>query len=94
MVAGKIETGLNRAREVYQNRTCRVKELKAEGKQIIGYLDIYPVLEMLTALDLAPFRLLGDMNEPITRADACLPTMVCPFLRSTMDLGSPTRSLL
>ena len=29
----------------------------------------------------------GDINEPITKADACLPTMVCPFLRSVMDSG-------
>jgi len=79
--------GLNRAREIYQNRTSRIKELKAEGEKIIGYLDIFPVLEMLTALGLVPFRILGDMNEPITKADTCLPTMVCPFLRSAMDLG-------
>ncbi|MFQ5996755.1 MAG: 2-hydroxyacyl-CoA dehydratase subunit D [Dehalococcoidales bacterium] len=87
MVTGKIESGLNRAKEIYQNRTRRVKELKAEGKKIIGYLDIYPVLEMLTALDLVPYRILGDMREPITKADTCLPTVVCPFLRSVMDLG-------
>jgi len=81
------EVGLSRAKEVYQDRTRRVKELKAEGKKIIGYLDIYPVLEMLTALDLVPYRILGDMREPITKADTCLPTVVCPFLRSVMDLG-------
>lgn len=80
-------TGLNRAKEIYQDRTRRAKELKAEGKQIIGYLDIYPVLEMLTALDLVPYRILGDMSEPITKADICLPTVVCPFIRSVMDLG-------
>ncbi|MFC2066381.1 2-hydroxyacyl-CoA dehydratase subunit D [Chloroflexota bacterium] len=79
--------GLKRAREIYQDRTVRVKELKAEGKRVIGYIHIYPVLEMLTALDLVPFAILGDMNEPITRADACLPTVVCPYLRSVMDLG-------
>ena len=79
--------GLNRVKEIYQDRTRRVKELKAEGKKVIGYLDIYPVLEMLTALDLVPYRILGDMGEPITKADTCLPTVVCPFLRSVMDLG-------
>ena len=81
------EAGLNRAREIYQDRTRRAKELRAEGKKVIGYLDIFPVLEMLTALDLLPYRLLGDMSEPVTRADTCLPTVVCPFLRSVMDLG-------
>jgi len=79
--------GLSRAKEIYQNRTERAKELKAEGKMLLGYLDILPVLEMLTALDLVPFRLLGNMDDPITKADACLPTVVCPLLRSTMDQG-------
>ena len=79
--------GLSRVREIYQDRSRRAKELKAEGKKIIGYLDIHPVIEMLTALDLVPYHLSGDINEPITKADICLPTVVCPFLRSTMDLG-------
>ena len=79
--------GLTRVREIYHDRTCRVKELKAEGEKVIGYLCIYPVLEMMTALDLVPYRIFGDMREPITKADACLPTVVCPFLRSALDLG-------
>jgi len=83
----QVTEGLSRAKEIYQNRGQRAKELKKEGKKLIGYLDIYPVLEMLTALDLVPYRILGDMNEPITEADACLPTVVCPFLRSSMDLA-------
>lgn len=79
--------GLNRAREIYQDRTRRAKELRAEGRKVIGYFHIYPVLEMLTALDLVPFGMTGDMGEPITKADQCLPTVVCPFIRSMMDLG-------
>ena len=81
------KTGLPRVKEIYQKRDSRAKELKKEGKKVIGYLDIYPVLEMLTALDSVPFRILGDMGEPITKADAYLPTVVCPFLRSCLDLG-------
>jgi len=79
--------GLARAIEIYKDRPRRAKELKAEGKQIIGYFCLYPVLEMMTALDLVPYRILGDMGEPITKADACLPTIVCPFIRSALDLG-------
>ena len=81
------ESGLGRAKEIYKDPAKRARELKAEGKKLIGYLDIFPVLEMLTALDFVPYRILGDMDEPITAADSCLPTMVCPFLRSAMDLG-------
>ncbi len=80
-------TGLSKAIEICQNRSQRVMELKAEGKTIIGYLCIYPVLEMITAFDLVPYRIFGDMDEPITDADDYMPSIVCPFLRSILDLG-------
>ncbi len=86
-MAEGVSKGLTRAREIYYDRTRRVKELKAEGKKVMGYLCIYPALEMLTALDIVPYRIFGDMRELITRADTCLPTVVCPFLRSCLDLG-------
>ncbi len=79
--------GFDKVSEIYQDRPRRAMELKAAGKQVIGYLCIYPILEMLTALDIVPYRILGDMREPITKADACLPTMACPFLRSCLGLG-------
>ncbi len=34
--------GLTKVREIYQNRSRRVKELKVEGKKVMGYLCIYP----------------------------------------------------
>ncbi|MFC1913036.1 2-hydroxyacyl-CoA dehydratase subunit D [Chloroflexota bacterium] len=79
--------GLSRVSELYRDRTQRSKELKAEGKQVIGYFCLYPILEMMTALDIVPYRIFGSMQEPITKADACLPTIVCPFVRSALDLG-------
>ena len=79
--------GMNKARAIYQDRTQRVLELRQEGEKIFGYLCIYPVIEMLTALDIVPFRLFGDINEPITKANAYIPTVVCPFLRSYLDQG-------
>jgi len=53
----------------------------------MGYFCLYPILEMMTALDIVPYRITGSMDEPITKADACLPTIVCPFVRSALDLG-------
>ena len=85
------DRGLARVKAIYQDRTLRARELKASGKQIIGYLCAYPALEMMTALDLVPFRILGDITEPISSADTCLPTAVCPFIRSTLDLGLKKR---
>jgi len=77
--------GLSRAREIYQNRSRRARELKAEGKKIIGYPCMYVPLEMITALDLVPYRTYGDIKEPVTEADRALPTAFCPVMRSCLD---------
>jgi len=82
-----MKTGLAKAGQIYGGRSERAGELRAEGKKIIGYLCLYPAIEMLTALDLVPYRLFAEMKEPITKADNYLPTIVCPFLRGLLDLG-------
>jgi len=79
--------GLAEAKEIYQDRPRRVKELKAEGKKIIGYPCIYVPIEMMTALDLVPYRIYGDIREPVTEADRGLQTAFCPIMRSAFDLG-------
>ena len=79
--------GLLRAQEIYQDRSKRVLELQEQGKKIMGYICIYPVQEMMTALDIVPYRIFGDMREPITMADSYIPAVNCPFLRSCLDLG-------
>jgi benzoyl-CoA reductase subunit C len=86
-VAVKTLKGLAKVIAINQDRTQRVLELRQAGKKIFGYLCIYPVLEMLTAFDIVPFRLFGDINEPVTKANNFLPTVVCPFIRSYLDLG-------
>lgn len=82
-----VSQGLARVKEFSRERSQRVVELKTQGRKIIGYLNTQPVLEMLTALDLVPYAILGDMNDTITAADKYLPAVVCPFLRSVLDQG-------
>ena len=77
--------GLSKARDIYLNRPQRAKELKTEGKKIIGYPCAYVPLEILTALDLVPYRTYGDIKEPITEADRALPTSFCPMMRTCLD---------
>ena len=86
-MAAEERKGLARVREIYLDRPRRAKELKVEERPVMGYFCLYPVLEMMTALDIVPYRILGSMDETITEADACLPTVVCPFIRSCLDLG-------
>lgn len=79
--------GLEKARYLYSDRTARVNALKADGQKIMGYYCSYPPLEMITAMDLVPFRIQGSMNEQITKADSIIPTIVCPLIRSSLDLA-------
>ena len=86
MTQGNLQ-GLAKAADVYNNRDKRLRELKAEGKKIMGYVCAYPPLEIVTAMGYVPFRILGSMNEPITKADTQVPAIICPMLRSMLDLG-------
>lgn len=81
--------GLTLAKEIYADRGRRVRELRKAGKKIIGYLCLYPPIEMITALGLVPFRVFGDMSEPITIERST--TTICPFLRSLGDLAAKGR---
>lgn len=77
--------GLARVKEIHQDRSRRVKELQAQGKKVIGYPCAYVPLELLTALDIVPYRIYGEMKEPVTEADRVLPASFCPIMRSCLD---------
>jgi benzoyl-CoA reductase/2-hydroxyglutaryl-CoA dehydratase subunit BcrC/BadD/HgdB len=79
--------GLARAGEIYQSRGGYARALKRDGRKVFGYFCCYPPIELLTALDIVPVRVLGDMNEPVTLADRCLPPVMCLFCRSALDVG-------
>ena len=87
MAWNRENKGMTGVMEIYKDRTVRVMELKSQGRRIMGYVCINPVLEMLTALDIVPYRILGNMDEPLIKVDSILPHVVCPFLRSIMELG-------
>jgi bzd-type benzoyl-CoA reductase N subunit len=74
------------ARELYENRSKRAKELKGEGRKIIGYLCCYPPVEVVTAAGLVPYRVTGTL-EPTIEADAYVEPLMCPFIRGCFELG-------
>lgn len=84
-------TGLRKAKELYQNRTRRAKELKGEGNRIMGYFCCYTPVEIITAAGLIPFRIMGDAKEPTTVADSYLDTNACPYVRSCFDIAMKGR---
>lgn len=87
MAQGSTNKGLARAQEIYNNRSKRARDLKADGKKVMGYFCCYPPLEIMAGLGFLPVRILGDMNEPRTVADGYLPPVMCIFYRSCFDVG-------
>ena len=79
--------GLARVEQIYQDRSQRAKELKAGGKGIIGYLCSFTPVEIIAAADLVPYRIMGNVKQPIAHADAYLETIACPFTRSCFDIA-------
>ena len=71
----------------YQDYGARARELKKKGRKIIGYLCSFVPLEVITAAGCIPFRVRGDIHEPITTGDTLLETIVCPYYRSCFDLS-------
>ena len=76
----------NTVEKYYKEYGVRAKELKGEGKKLIGYVCSFVPLEMITAAGCIPFRVRGDIHEPVTKGDTLLETIVCPYYRSCFDL--------
>ncbi len=79
--------GLATAAKYYEDYGCRARELKDQGRRIMGYLCAYSPVEIMHAAGFVPFRIKGSVSEPITRADAQMETIVCPLVRSCFDLA-------
>jgi bcr-type benzoyl-CoA reductase subunit C len=77
--------GLATAEKYYSQYGLRAQELKGSGKKIIGYLSALGPVEILTAAGVVPFRLKGNVSEAITKGDAYMETIVCPFVRNVFD---------
>jgi benzoyl-CoA reductase subunit C len=77
--------GLALAEKYYTQYGLRARELKASGRKVIGYLSALGPVEILTAAGVVPIRLKGNVAESITKADAHMETIVCPFVRNVFD---------
>ena len=84
---GAAGKGLATVDKYYQDYGGRARELKQQGKKIIGYLCAYVPLEMITAAGFIPFRIKGSVHEPITKADTQMETIACPLVRSCFDMA-------
>lgn len=78
-------SALATAAKYYNTYGVRAKELKTAGSQVLGYLSALCPVEIITAAGMVPLRLKGDVSEAITRGDAYMETIVCPFVRNVFD---------
>jgi benzoyl-CoA reductase subunit C len=77
--------GLATAEKYYNQYGSRAKVLKSEGRKVMGYLTALAPIEIMTAAGIIPLRLKGNVSEAITKADAHMETIVCPFVRNVFD---------
>jgi len=75
------------AKELSENRDRRARESEREGKKVIGYFHCFVPLEILTAANILPFRIMGNPKEPITIANAYIDPANCPYLKSCFDVA-------
>jgi benzoyl-CoA reductase subunit C len=80
-------SGLAKAEKYYSDYGTRARELKDSGRKVIGYLSALCPVEILTAAGVVPVRLKGNVSEAVTKADAYMETMVCPFVRNVFDVA-------
>ena len=87
-MSGAVDTGgLAVVEKYYREYGGRAEELKKQGYRFIGYLCAFVPVEIVYAAGFIPFRIKGDVNEPITKADVNMETLVCPLVRSCFDLA-------
>lgn len=74
--------GLKRVDDIYLNRDRRARELKAQGKKIIGYLCYFAPPELITAAGLVPYRIMGKMGDDILEANNHIESNSCAYVRN------------
>lgn len=87
MVGKSYFSGRANLDKLYTDYGCRARELKKNGHNVIGYLCAYVPVEIITAAGFIPFRLKGEVNEPVTVGDTHMETIVCSLVRGCFDIS-------
>ncbi|SFI00007.1 Benzoyl-CoA reductase/2-hydroxyglutaryl-CoA dehydratase subunit, BcrC/BadD/HgdB [Tindallia magadiensis] len=73
--------------EVFQNlrgdNMIRIKDMKEEGKKVVGIYCAFCPSELVLAADAIPVSLCGTKEEPIPAAEKDLPRNLCPLIKSS-----------
>lgn len=73
--------------QLYLSREARATELAKQGSKIFGYFCCLTPVEILTAADIVPYRIMGNIKQNITEADIYLEKIACPFIRSCLNMA-------
>ncbi|WP_392486771.1 double-cubane-cluster-containing anaerobic reductase [Haloimpatiens sp. FM7315] len=69
--------------EARKNGFIKVKDLKEQGKKVVGTFCAFTPLEIMMAADAIPVSLCGMSQEPVADAEKDLPRNLCPLIKSS-----------
>lgn len=79
--------GLERAKDLSQDRSQRCKELKQTGHKIIGYMCPFAPPEIIEASGAVPYRICGDPATPALKVDQHMESNTCPWVRNCFNMA-------
>ncbi|MBQ9537141.1 MAG: 2-hydroxyacyl-CoA dehydratase [Desulfovibrionaceae bacterium] len=74
-------------RSLTDRNVLRLQEAKAKGTHVVGQYCIYTPLEIVLAADAIPVSLCGTKNDSIPAAEAMLPRILCPLIKSSFGFA-------
>ncbi|WP_032122283.1 double-cubane-cluster-containing anaerobic reductase [Clostridium amazonitimonense] len=75
--------GFEEFSEARRNGFIKVKELKDQGKKVVGTFCTFTPVEIIFAAGAIPVSLCGMSEEPIEDAEIDLPQNLCPLIKSS-----------
>lgn len=73
--------------EARRNGFINVKNLKEEGKKVVGTFCTFTPWEIIAASGAVPVSLCGKNEEPIADAEKILPRNLCPLIKSSFGFA-------
>ncbi len=74
--------GLQKAKNIVQNKQKKAQELKDQGNSLIGYICCFAPPEIIYAAGAIPYRITGKPSENVSEVDAYLEPYGCPYVRN------------
>jgi benzoyl-CoA reductase subunit C len=88
MLKNEIHDRLTGFKDLNINFKQRADRYTSQNKKILGYYCCFSSPEIIAAANLIPFRITGDLHEPITEGSRYLDANMCPYIRSSFDLAA------